>query len=434
MPVLRPHQTKLLEQLTQDPARRRALIVAPPGMGITTVLVDIAVRSVSQGETVLIVTANRTLAEQWLRVLGGAGVENLTNLRTAESAILAMDKPDGPAWGELPGALISTIQVLSRGPGRRLAADLSPSLLIVDGVPPSARTDGPWRHTLSELIAHSARAIVTSESIGQWPELDAFEVFQITLADALEANTVLTLAIAKYRTPPDEREVLNDAVTVIQQLTGPLSKASTRPAIHGTLLRLASRSANESPDQDAIESLAGVAPATSTPAGTVEVVWSILDRIEQLGEDLRLRRLTQVVGEASLLGPVIVVTDRVDELEYVASHLRAIAEVDTVSGSTTNDDRERTLELRTGRVVVATSATLRGFELQAGTRQVWWTTPRSLLEATLRLSRVRGGGICIALMSEPPMPADDRLLDIITQLRDEFGADSLQIDQLASFD
>jgi hypothetical protein len=82
-------------------------------------------------------------------------------------------------------------------------------------------------------------------------------------------------------------------------------------------------------------------------------------------------------------------------------------------------------DFRTGGVLVATRAMYEGLVLP-GSEEIWWSSPGNLPDAVERRTRSARGGRVIALVGDPPLADDRRLLDIIRLVQSEFvhGADS----------
>lgn len=151
-------------------------------------------------------------------------------------------------------------------------------------------------------------------------------------------------------------------------------------------------------------------------------MWNVLDRLESLEDDTRLQVLVDLAARAQEKGrPVLVVTDRVDEAEYVAGRLRATGlQVAVLSGSTEPSERQRgAAGLERGSVVVATRLIYDWMEPPGKTEQIWWTPPRTIPDALQRIARSAGGGRIIALVADPPLPDDGALLRLLDRVRDQ---------------
>lgn len=428
-PSLYPYQTRLLDDLMRETsAPRRVQIVAPTGVGIGTVLVNLATSLFDAGGDILVLTSRSVLADEWEARLFAAGVTRVHHLRAASDAVLAMDDLSS-LEDVVPSVTIATLEVLSHGAGRRAADQLRPALLIVDGGYSLAAPFGAQSEALSALLARSLRVVVQSNSATVLHWLSDAEVITVPLRAAVGGRVHQTVAFARYQSSAEEAQVFVDSARVLAAISAEFVRASTRPALHGTLLRLASGISVTGQSQlpDSFVNQPTIALAASSES--IVEVWSLIDRIEALGDDPRLAKLAELVeGFVGSDGPVIVVTDRVDELEYVASHLDASAPVRRLSGSTRPAERREAIDpAGGGQVVVATTASLKGLEYPGSWTQIWWSGPNNLPDAAVRLSRAVGRSMTIALVSDPAGEADSRMMEVVEQVRNELGADTIVV-------
>jgi hypothetical protein len=401
-------------------------------------LVQLAADMAHQGEVVVVVVPSRVLVEQWTERLRAAGVPRVSELRKATEAVVALDDAERRA-AVSPGVVVANIHVLRHGAGRRAGALLSPSLLIVERPPINVRAGAgaepsAFDAPIAELAARAQRTVVATNLPSEVPWLRPTETLQISLAEALEERpTGLQFVLARHIVTPDEADVYDQAQQLISEVGGTLPiRASTRPAMHGTLMRLAARLSGEALEEP--EDVDGAFDEAARPAarpGLLDDIWKVLDRLEGLEGDSRLELLIDVVSTAlEARRPVMIVTDRVDEVEYVAGRLRDLsASVSAVTGSTEHSDRRRVAEhFAAGTVIAATRAAFDWLEQPADTEQVWWSPPRTIADAVQRVTRSGEGGRIVAIIAEPPQAEDRRLLGLLERLQAETGLDLVTCD------
>jgi hypothetical protein len=409
--VLRAYQRDLLERLEHEAGSGRMLISAPTGVGVSTVLVEFVARTVANGGSVVVIVSAQMLVEQWIDRLQTAGVDTVKDFRSTSNAVEALGKADPRGFTE-PGVIVTTAQVLRHGAGRHATTLLTPNLLVLERLP-VLHEDAP-DESIVELTTRSERVIaVVSGPIGK-PWLDANLVYRLSFADAIRQGLFpWSLQWVTYQTPRSEFEAHDAAERLLRRIGfGPVTNVSSRPALHTRLVRLANSLGGDNGDI-----------TRSDPVGdTSREVWEVIDRIEALEIDTRLEVAVRLARSAVESGhPVHVATEGADETEYIAGRL-SVSGVDAValSGSTSHSVRQSAMDhFSSGAVLVSPTALLRGWEAPERTQQIWWSAPRSRQDAETRMARLRVGGTAVAVMGEPPLRDDRRLLRIIRELEED---------------
>jgi hypothetical protein len=420
MRTLAPHQQRLLRELTSDPSPETTLVRAPVGAGMTEVLIRVAGLAGAAGGLVVVVTNHQMVVEQWVDRLEAADLAHAVvfpRFPRSSELLVALDET-GDYGLPTAGVVLATVRRLAHGAARRAAGVLSPDLLIIDDVPAGLQ-NSPSREVIQALVARSTKvvgALHTTTEVPDW--LNASRIVDISLADVLRsASAGLELQIATYPIGPGELELFDRAISLVRQSVGNQLpyRVATRPALHRTLMRLAARLSGEDfevsevADADAEELSYRMPTPERGRQQVADNLWATADALEALGEDGRLALTTELV-RTSIRDhrSVLITTDRVDEAEYVGAHLRAQElSVHVVSGNTVSSERRRMLDrLAPGEVLVATQLVQQGFELPPGTTSIWWSPPRTAVQAAQQLGRGDQSTRTIAILSDPPLPGD----------------------------
>lgn len=414
---LLPFQSALLHELADSDARHVQIQVTP-GAGLTEVLSRLAAGTVDEGGSVVVVVGSLVLAQQWLERLRALAIP-AEDLRATSNAVEALDS-GLVTQTRRPGVIVTTPQALMHGAGKRTSALLRPSLLIVERPGRAATSSEPSAldAAMADLATRAVRVIVLTSSDTTVPWLTAPARHAVSFRDVMKARRLTTeIRIITYLRPPEEGELRAQAVKLLDRLGGEAKVGSSRADLHAALVRLASRLSGEQladPDDDG--SLAQELPLEPS-RGTLDELWALVDEIENLGDDERLTVVAALTREAlSTSRPVLVIADRVDDAEYVGSRLRSEhPDVAVLSGSSSRDDTARVFQSFDGRsVLVITRMLLQGWETPPGTRQIWWSPPRTAHEAMIRLTR--GQGEAVALIGDPPTPAEAALRAVLDEL------------------
>jgi hypothetical protein len=217
---------------------------------------------------------------------------------------------------------------------------------------------------------------------------------------------------------------LYHAAALLAEVAGDLPlRAATRPALHASLLRAAARLAGDPLDAVQEGDLELDSVVSSPRPGLEEDLWKAAEALEMLDHDGRLDAVAQLVGEAAVGGRAcLITTDRVDEADYVASHLHTLGRtVAIVTGSTPRNERGSTVEqLASGGIVVGSQIVYDLLDqLPDGTLNVWWSPPWTLAEAEKRLGvgPMSEGVETVVILSEPPLPADRTVRTLVGLLQ-----------------
>ena len=202
----------------------------------------------AHGGVVLIVVSSRVLVEHWVDRLRDAGVEWVTEFRSAKEAIVALDEAEGDPVANR-GAIVATIQLLTHGAGRRAAGSLSLSLLIVERYLP-LNAIGAGRSTsaavVTELAARSQRVIVVARTGVDLPWSEPTETLNVSLIEALELRPAnVPFVVATYAVAPNELALYERAQDLAVEAGEVSFRASTRPSLHGMLTQMAARLSGE---------------------------------------------------------------------------------------------------------------------------------------------------------------------------------------------
>lgn len=434
-PALLPFQQQLVARLSNEESPDRVLVRAPSGSGMTSVLVETVVRSSRSSGGVLVVAGTRVLADQWASALRKAGVAHLADLRTTEKAVLKLDEPEVPAV--VPDVLVSTLPVVTQGAGWRVASALSPGLLVIDHASPGLAMDSTRGARLRDLASLARRVVVLSGPADDVHWLAGAETIDVQPPQAVTRSTV-SMQVVTYSISENELEVNTRAISLMREANWSLAgiSASTRPALHGTLMRLATRlagdvepAADRDSSEDALSSDLEVLNAIRPEL--LDELWSSLDEVEALGEDRRLVALRRALDDsARKREAALVLANRVDEVRYVAGALadRGMS-VAMISGGMSPETRGRKLsETSAGEILVATRASLQGFELAERKHQIWWSSPATYADAAMQIGRSRGDATIVALLSAPPLPGDQPLAGVLRQIEAELGIAITEVD------
>jgi hypothetical protein len=430
---LLPYQADLLNRLSTG-TEARVVISAPAGVGISTVLVQVVAAAAEESGPVVVVVPRRDLLEQWSTRLRNEGVEDVDELRRASEALIGLERSDDLARSQ-PRVLLTTAQALWHGAGQKVASQLRPSLLIIELPPGSVNVVSQsepmsrFESLAADLAERSQRVIVTTSTAATLPWLDSAETLTISLTEALSQRpSRAPIVLVRYAISNGERDIF-ERVQALFEATGAgrLVPASTRPAVYGTLTRLATRlsgeavSEGEELDAELIEQNK-VRPSPDL----LDETWGLIDSLELLGDDARLAAVLDLANQAFVEGrPVLIITDRVDETEYVAARLRDRgAEVGALSASKEFTERRRLTEhFRSGTALVASREISETLQRPPGTEEIWWSPPRTLADVAQRVTRAAEHGRLVALIAVPPLPDDQRLLRILRRLETETGID-----------
>jgi hypothetical protein len=417
---LLPFQQDLADKLGSGAGGSRILVRAPGGVGIAEAAATAASRAAATDQLVVIVVPGQAHVEKWGRRLRAAGVESVLELSKAREAVIALDKADGRSLAS-HGAIVATSQLFRSGAGRRTAASLKPALLIIEQPPLNVAGESKTEELHSELVSYSLRSVVLTYTGATFGWYGPTETLDVTLTEALLLRPQDNeFSLAHYGVEPEETALLQQARDVVLGAGGSQLRSAdlSRPALHGMLLRLATELSGESLATETSE----LAESRNEPSeALIDEVWQLLDRVESLGTDPRLELLTLLVrGAVSEGRPVVIRTSRVDETEYVAGHLRDLnLDVRTLSGSTDPKERRRlSNQFGAGTVLVVTRAVFESIDLPDRCEDVWWTTPNSEADLVRHLTRAARGGRTVAMLADPPRPADIRFRDALESLWD----------------
>jgi len=145
--TLRPHQAELLDRL-RSAQSNRILIKSSVGIGLTTVLIQLAAERAATSSSVVVVTPHRLLVEQWVDRLQAVGTASRP-LYT-ESDFFSLLPSDVPSEGLQEGVTIFSCSILRRPMPRTAIGGSDIDLLIFDDVAASANSR--LAETFSELI------------------------------------------------------------------------------------------------------------------------------------------------------------------------------------------------------------------------------------------------------------------------------------------
>ncbi len=409
---LLPHQRSVWQWLQAERPNNRLAIQAPPGMGLAAPIARHIGAQVTGGATVLVVTDARALAMQWANRLSSEIDESWVTVLWSSADVLLMLESQVPERQFGHQVVVATVQLLERGVGRRLAATLSPTLLVLDHVS-GIDGRGPRAAVLDGLISRARRTLILFDPTSVFPLSGPTDLFVIGLPEALRSRGSLTLSVSACHLDGNELSVLNEVDGLLQDVNSHARSPVTRPAVHGALTRLIARlSDDEVPPPE-------LKDRRSTRAAQVEWAWDLIDRLEGLGEDPRLLVLEEAIAEAKSAGdPILVLCDGPEEVAYVAGYLKD-RDLPADELSTTTDQIRRAYLLSgfdDERILVASIAALRGVELPSGTKQIWWSPPRSMEEAILRLLRTRDAAKAVAILADPPIESEDALRSIVQEI------------------
>jgi superfamily II DNA or RNA helicase len=415
MRTLAPHQQNLLRLLTSDPPPRATLVRAPVGAGTTEVLVRLAGQVAAAGGLVLVVTTHQVIVEHWADRLDAADLARAVILPTSSELLVVLDET-GELGLPTAGVVLATVRRLVHGAARRAAEMLTPNLLIVDDVSANLKK-GQAREVIQALVARSTQVVVAVHPPAATPEwLGASHTVDISLHDVLRSAAAgLELQIGTYSVSSEEIDLFDRAISLVRESVGALPiRVATRPALHRTLMRIATRlsgddlEVSETADADA-EEFSSLKATPARQAQLAEALWDTADALEALGDDGRLALTADLVRAA--IGDqrhVLITTDRIDEAEYVGAHLRAQGlPVHIVSGATRPSERRRVVDrFAAGEVLIVTHLVQQALELPSSTTSIWWSPPRTAVQAVQRVGLGDQSSRTIVILSEPPLPDD----------------------------
>ncbi len=418
------HQQQLLEHLEQEPRQRAVLLHAPVGAGLNAVIVRLAASTARRGESVVIITALRMLADQWMYRLTQAQADNVASLKTSSDVLLELDRVQSSR--DPSRILIVTIQLLSQGAGRRLSEVLRPGLLIVDKMPGLA--SGVHGELIEKLASGSGSVIILSEAGGpdwfrptesiDWPQREILHGWP-------------SIETMMYQPSEHEKVVYDRALELLNEATGDLVLHPwTRPALHASILRLiASLSGDHIYEQENGDDDIAHARRTQVKGdiqqALLQEAWSVVDSFEELGDDGRLEAVHTLVLRAEKEHRLCIVTTELNvEANYVAAYLRSNSipvSVLTDAGSPLQwQQLQEALSERD--VLVATNMAFSlPFDLPERTQVVWWSAPQTIVQSRewLALAARAPQPMVIAIRAQPPLPGEGDLQAILDTLRNE---------------
>lgn len=424
MTSLMPHQQQLLEHLEREPRQRAILLSAPPGAGLSEVVARFAASSARRGEPVIVITDRRMLVEQWAYQLTQVGADSVVAVAASSDALMELERTETPI--DLSRILVVTIQLLSKGAGRKLADALRPGVLIVDRMP---GLGAGIRRQLVEGLASRSESVLVLTDTGKPEWFEPTESIAWTMRDMLLRGSP-SLEVLSYEPSDRENALYSRALELLRNTAGNVAPyPRTRPAIHASILRLIARFSGDhlyevySSDED-VADVQEVQVEDDVRLTVLREAWAVIDSLEELSEDGRLDVTHSLVQRAAQEGRLCVVsTELVAEADYVTAYLKDhdISAL-PLTVETTPEQRQQFQEALNERsVVVATSA---AFGLLSSvprwTQIIWWSPPRTISQFRrwLALAARAPQSKIIAITAQPLLGGRD-LQAILNELDNE---------------
>ncbi len=323
MRYLYAHQRDLLERLRDPSCPRAGVVLAPPGAGIRTAVLQ-HVADVAPTSLVMVVTRTVAEARQWAARLADRGVV-VRLLAGASDALELLESLDRPR----DGAIVTTFSRRQSGPSRRALASVRPDLLILDD--PAA--------SLPVQLGDQARQVVALVSEGEGQHWAQWPVLLAVGTEVLQDRGHPTVHVVPVEVSREELELRTEARVLLRNLgvKPPQPWSDSLPSLHARLL----------------------ARATDADEHLSTRVWAVLDRIENVPPDDGRRDVLRrtLAGVASLSRPCLVVAPTPADAVYTADQLAgpASAPVPIIDATLSAADRRDVLAgLAPGQYVVAT--------------------------------------------------------------------------------
>ncbi len=323
MRYLYVHQRELLEKLRDPSCPQAGVVLAPPGAGIRTAVLQ-HVADVAPTSLVMVVTRTVAEARQWAARLADRGVA-VRLLAGASDALELLESLDRPR----DGAIVTTFSRLQSGPSRRALANLRSDLLILDD--PAA--------TLPVQLGAQARQVVALASPGDGQHWAHWPVLLAVGTEVLPDPGHPTVRDVPFEVSREELALRTEARALLQNLgvKPPQPWSDSLPSLHAWLL----------------------ARATDADDHLSTQVWAVLDRIENVPPDDDRRDVLRrtLAGVASLSRPCLVVAPTPADAVYTADQLSggALAPAPVIDATVSAADRRSVLAgLAPGQCVVAT--------------------------------------------------------------------------------
>lgn len=422
MTILMHHHQILRNQLEQSPDGR-IVVRAPVGSGLAEVLAHLAVDGATRNGLVAVVTQGRALVEQWTATLQRAGALKVRHIGSSTDLLIEIERSGEARPGLGDGIVVISADLLSKLSRSRQVGQFRPALLIVDNV--IGVLGDPNSDSVNQLAERSARVVVASHHQADLSWLEGARV--IDWIPPAFSNARSSLRFHTFPVSQEEVDATRRAWGLLQgeNRLGSTS-ATTWSSLHATLLRIAARAGGDSySTQGRLFEPEGTQSSLfehrdSEWAKHLDDLWEVADALEAVGEDRRLAAMDEVVLEAKEADRTcVVLTDRADDAEYVAAHLRSInLGVGLLTGMAPPGERETALHA--GDVIVMTTAVMDSSMIKpARLAVIWWSPPRTALDVSRRLEFQMSSrdSETVALLSNPPLPADALLADLAMQAR-----------------
>lgn len=424
--ALYPHQQDLVDEFARGANPSAVLLRAPVGVGRSTALAAVALERARAGDLVLLVAPSALIA-QWIEQFA-ASLDEPVVIRTPSDVRLLVEEP-GWAWPD-NGIILMSMSALRAPVVQKVLEPLRPSLAVIDEG--RGHLGASISDSLATLAQRADRVLVAGGSDeGQW--LDSPEIRSwhgpLRSADGEVLGPAVNARVVDYPSLKKEVDLAHAARRLLARMRAPVSMlGQTRPSMQAAMLTVVRRL--ESPEQLPLMEEDGQRELPfdagwyrSVERELVENCWDLLDQLDDLPDDPRLTAVESEVARATSEGrPVMVVAERVAEIEYLAAALDGKVQVIlSVTGSTTQPERsDRMRKLVTGAVVIATAAALGGVPpLPDGTMAILYATPRDdeNVRNWLPLSPTAKGIEAVLLKASPSMtPRDDLVEEIAAGL------------------
>jgi superfamily II DNA or RNA helicase len=437
---LLPHQLALIEEYRSGSAPRVVALDAPPGSGKSYALAMIAAERAAAGGLVVVVLPSRLLVSQMTRLLSEAGASQVVVYATAADFRLAFDTDAAP-WPET-GLVICSSSVIKSPLATKALATTTPSLLILDDVAESRRPDlKRWLQALANRSRHviftgrSANAGFTASETRRW-------TFPLMDSGGQLLRPEFSVRVHEYGGNLAEAQLVREAIELLNQLPPALPRNFfTRPAIQFALLDRVRRLANpeeftpQETERDELESEGALSQVPDR--GTIETIWRMLDRFDDLPPDTRLIAANEETRSAFDQGrAVVIVTGSAQEADYLSAAIwsRELP-ITAVTSRTQPAQRLSAMEdLRNGRVLVVTDSffTAMQMPLPDGTLSLWFRPPstRRQIQRRLGLGMSSRGVEIVLFRAVPPVtPADELVERLKEMLRDPWQEPELMEEQ-----